>query len=102
METNSFTVPVIDSSKCKRCDLCITVCPTTAIQKVTTNACAKCIGYCLTMQVPCNPVHYVIVYDQCDSCGLCVSSCPHNAIYWFTSPDDNKTQNLDTVNTMMG
>ncbi|MBP6978208.1 MAG: 4Fe-4S binding protein [Lentimicrobiaceae bacterium] len=83
--------------KCKRCDLCTTVCPCSAIQKARSNACAKCIGYCLTMQVPCNPELYVIHYDLCDSCGLCVPSCPHEAIYWFTPPKYDKTLDLDTV-----
>jgi len=97
MERNSFIIPVIDSSTCKRCDFCMTVCPRAAIQKAKSNACAKCIGYCLTMNVPCNPMHYVISYDQCDSCGLCVSTCPHEAIYWFSPPGNDKSKSLDKI-----
>jgi len=76
-------IPVIDVAKCIDCEKCITVCPTNAICKNSSFSCSKCIKYCLTMKVPCNPDHYVFCYEQCDACGLCVSACRVDAIRWF-------------------
>jgi Pyruvate/2-oxoacid:ferredoxin oxidoreductase delta subunit len=75
-------LPVIEVSKCTNCDMCYIVCPKNAIRKVTSNACAKCIKYCISMEVPCNPESYVYDYKNCDSCGLCLMECPSKAIYW--------------------
>jgi Pyruvate/2-oxoacid:ferredoxin oxidoreductase delta subunit len=76
-------LPVIDITKCINCDLCYIVCPKSVIHKVTSNACAKCIKYCISMKVPCDPQNYVIDYKQCDACGLCVSVCKSQAVYWY-------------------
>ncbi len=85
-------VPVIDFTKCKRCKKCIDVCPNNAISMSFNNCCAKCIKYCLTMEVPCHPKEIIFKYEKCDSCGLCVKTCPEDAIYWHETSkmiDDN-------------
>ena len=79
-------VPIIDVAKCIKCDKCIEVCPTDAICKSGDYSCSKCIKYCLSIEVPCNPDHNVFCYEKCDSCGLCVSACSENAINWFKIP----------------
>ncbi len=81
-KTSLKNIPVIDSSKCIRCDKCMIACPTGAIKNATNNTCAKCIKYCISMKVPCNPAHYVFSYKKCDACGLCVIACDVNAMYW--------------------
>jgi NAD-dependent dihydropyrimidine dehydrogenase PreA subunit len=43
-------LPVIDSSKCLKCDECVKSCPNNAIVKNTSPACAKCIKYCIKFQ----------------------------------------------------
>jgi Pyruvate/2-oxoacid:ferredoxin oxidoreductase delta subunit len=75
-------LPVIDNSKCTKCDDCYIICPLGAIVKSSNTACAKCIKYCISMKVPCDPLNYVFCYEKCDSCGLCVSACKSEAIYW--------------------
>jgi len=84
-KTSQKNIPVIDSSKCIRCDKCLIACPTGAIKNATNNACARCIKYCISMQVPCNPSHYVFSYEKCDACGLCFTACTEHALYWFNS-----------------
>ena len=80
------TVPFIDVAKCINCEECITVCPTNAICKQYSYSCSKCIKYCLSLEVPCNPDHYIFCYEQCDTCGLCVTACSVDAINWFEIP----------------
>ena len=76
-------LPVIDISKCRKCDRCLNICPHKAIVKISSPACAKCIKYCISMKVPCSPENYVFCYEKCDLCGLCVSVCKNDAIYWY-------------------
>jgi ferredoxin len=75
-------LPAVDAKKCNKCNTCIGACPEKAIGESSNNCCAKCIKYCMTMEVPCNPEYIVFDYEKCDSCGLCVASCPHEAIFW--------------------
>jgi ferredoxin len=75
--------PAVDLKKCRKCNVCIDVCPEKAILTSSNNCCAKCIKYCITMEVPCSPEYIVFDYDLCDRCGLCISSCPYGAISWF-------------------
>ena len=82
MATNK-KIPVIDYTKCIKCDTCMNVCHTKTIRKEADYTCVRCVQYCRTMQVPCNPNHYVFCYEDCDSCGECVTSCPENAMYWM-------------------
>jgi len=83
IKPNTAQLPVIDISKCTLCDQCLNICPQKAIVKVSSSSCAKCIKYCITMKVPCNPEHYVFCYETCDACGLCASVCKQGAIYWY-------------------
>ena len=82
MEIIKTQLPVIDISKCTNCDQCYNICPTDAIVKASGSACARCIKYCISMEVPCNPESYVFCYELCNVCGLCISACYNNAIYW--------------------
>jgi Pyruvate/2-oxoacid:ferredoxin oxidoreductase delta subunit len=76
-------LPVIDILKCTNCDLCLSICPLHAIIKASSFACAKCIKYCISMNVPCNNQGYVFCYEKCDNCGLCITACENGAINWF-------------------
>lgn len=76
-------VPVIDTLRCTLCGSCMDVCPHNVIEKVRTSFCDKCVRYCVTMDVPCNPNHLIFHYNDCDSCGKCVENCEYDAIYWF-------------------
>jgi Pyruvate/2-oxoacid:ferredoxin oxidoreductase delta subunit len=80
-------VPIINESKCINCDKCITACPKNAICKKANYNCSKCIKYCLSIKVPCNPEHYIFCYEQCDACGLCIPACPVDAIIWYKVPE---------------
>ncbi len=42
--------------------------------------CAKCVKYCSTMEVPCEPARIAICAERCDGCGQCVPCCPNEAI----------------------
>lgn len=68
----------IDKSKCIECGKCISVCPYSAIVKVT----RPCINACKV-----NAIHSdretqkaVITKEKCISCGACVYQCPFGAI----------------------
>lgn len=75
--------PIIEKQLCTNCDKCIAACPTNAIYKENDASCAKCIKYCISMKVPCNPDHYVFCYEHCNACGLCIPACPVDAIEWY-------------------
>ena len=77
-------LPAVDTVRCKKCTICIEACPARAIQSPVNSSCSKCIKYCLTMDVPCNPDYLVFDYERCDGCGICLVSCPHQAIRWVT------------------
>jgi Pyruvate/2-oxoacid:ferredoxin oxidoreductase delta subunit len=81
---SELKLPVIDSLICKNCKKCIEVCPNNAIKAVWKNSCAKCVKYCLTMRVPCNPEKIIFDYEHCDNCGICIETCTENAIYWYS------------------
>ncbi len=74
--------PAIDTTMCTNCKSCIVCCPTKAIQEPLNYSCAKCIKYCMTLDVPCRPAGVIIRYELCDGCGLCILSCPNDAIHW--------------------
>jgi len=75
--------PVLDIEKCRKCRKCIEICPANAIFMSFNNCCAKCIKYCLSMDVPCHPGEIRFSYKFCNACGICIGSCPEKAIYWF-------------------
>jgi len=43
--------------------------------------CAKCVKYCMTYEVPCEPARIAICVERCDGCGLCIPCCPSDAIH---------------------
>ena len=76
-------IPVIDYTKCIHCDECTSFCKKNVVLKASKSACSKCVKYCISMDVPCNPDAYIFLYEQCDSCGDCVRLCSVKAIYWL-------------------
>lgn len=76
-------VPVIDFTKCIKCKECISVCQENAILESSGTNCSRCIKYCLSLDVPCNPDQYIFVYERCNHCGLCIEKCTQSAIYLF-------------------
>jgi Pyruvate/2-oxoacid:ferredoxin oxidoreductase delta subunit len=87
--------PAIDADRCVDCGSCVGVCPNDAIQEPMNFCCAKCVKYCLTMDVPCRPGSVVVCLERCDGCGTCVSACPHEAIAW-SEPGDGRGAGAST------
>lgn len=77
--------PVIDETKCIDCEKCIPVCPENAIYTKPNYSCSRCMKYCISLEVTCNPKHYIINYDKCSACGACFDACPVTAISWIDS-----------------
>jgi ferredoxin len=71
---------VVDNHLCIKCGQCIEVCMDNAIIKMKNQFCSKCIRYCMTIEVPCNPIQYIIDETQCKLCGKCLDLCPVGAI----------------------
>jgi len=82
-------IPIIDPETCISCDKCLEICPHQVISKNNSDVCSKCIKYCISMEVPCNPDFYIFHYDKCDNCGLCIEICPTNSIIWFEKRNQN-------------
>jgi Pyruvate/2-oxoacid:ferredoxin oxidoreductase delta subunit len=77
--------PTIDVEKCTDCRECIPLCPREAIFEPLNVCCAKCMKYCMTLEVDCKREKPAIAVDRCDGCGLCLAACPVGAIAW-TAP----------------
>jgi len=75
-------VPVINYNLCTHCKTCIEICPQGAISNPISFSCSKCVKYCITMEVPCPPDHYVFNYKECNNCGDCIEHCPADALHW--------------------
>lgn len=73
-------IPVINFSKCVKCEECIKACPHGVISRESLNTCSKCIKYCVSFDVPCKENEYSFKYQLCDSCGKCIEACKHQAI----------------------
>jgi len=71
---------------CTGCRACIASCPRGALQEPQDYCCAKCVKYCLTLDVPCTPLAVFLREDLCDGCGKCVPACPEGAIRWEERP----------------
>jgi Pyruvate/2-oxoacid:ferredoxin oxidoreductase delta subunit len=78
--TTSF--PIIDVDRCTDCRECISVCSRNAIFEPLNICCAKCMKYCMTLEVECKREKPAIGIDRCDGCGLCIPACPAGAITW--------------------
>ena len=74
------TIPQIISENCISCGNCISVCSNKAIELTPNFYCARCIRYCMTMDVPCKNDHITIIPELCNSCGDCVEACKNNAL----------------------
>jgi ferredoxin len=72
---------VLDAAKCSSCGMCVSSCPQDAIEEPMNFCCAKCVKYCSTMEVPCEPPRIAICAERCDGCGQCIPSCPSDAIH---------------------
>ncbi len=70
----------IDPVRCTGCKACLAVCPRNALSAAEGYCCAKCVKYCLSMEVPCTPCTSIVCEDLCDGCGLCLPVCPEGAI----------------------
>ncbi|MCL4326091.1 MAG: 4Fe-4S binding protein [Candidatus Thermoplasmatota archaeon] len=66
--------PVIDYSKCIRCDICWTYCPDIAIDKVDGTSYSAPYSQLKKKKVP------KINYTFCKGCGICVNECVSKAI----------------------
>ena len=75
--------PVIDYSKCNRCEKCIEICLLHAIEKIPNSNCDKCVKYCIQEKVTCFPFNYHFRDNLCNSCGDCLKICPEMAIKWI-------------------
>ena len=75
-------LPVVDLARCDGCGQCADVCATGAVRAPNAGACAKCVKYCLSLEVPCSREAHPFSYERCDACGRCVQACPTGAIAW--------------------
>lgn len=79
------TSPRIDQARCDGCGRCVDACPEAALLVRVNTACARCVKYCSSMEVPCHPVRVLLNEERCIGCGTCVAACPSGAI--SASPD---------------
>lgn len=82
--TPALPRPIIDVGTCTDCRECLPVCPRGAIFEPLGVSCAKCVKYCMTLEVDCQVEKPAIAVDRCDGCGLCLAACPVGAIAWTT------------------
>ena len=76
-------LPAIDPLKCTDCRKCVPACPRGAIFEPLNLCCAKCVKYCMTLEVDCRRERPAVAVDRCDSCGLCIDVCATGAITWI-------------------
>lgn len=72
--------PVIDQSRCNSCGICIRNCLAGALLEPSNASCAKCVKYCISIDVPCEPTKVMVLHDRCNGCGTCLTICPQEAI----------------------
>ena len=87
-------IPVLNSHLCTQCGECVSICPENAIVYSSSSQCAKCIKYCISLNVPCDPDYSIIIYEKCNSCGKCVEACKAGAISWQLLEDVDAIQKL--------
>lgn len=74
-------VPIVINERCISCGDCVKFCPQNAIVLKSNFYCARCIRYCMTMDVPCKTTHITIIPEICDGCGKCLVVCKNGAIF---------------------
>lgn len=80
-------VSIINQEKCKKCQMCIKVCPYNAIVKRE----APCEKVCPVDAITKDKENKATInYDKCISCGKCIMSCPFGAI-------NEKTQVIEVL-----
>ena len=68
----------IDESKCKKCKMCMSACPYSAIVKTT----VPCEEACPVGAIHKDETGFASIdFDKCISCGRCISACPFGAVH---------------------
>ena len=69
---------VIDDEKCKKCQMCVNVCPYKAIVKIT----VPCEEACPVGAIKKDETGLASIdYTKCINCGRCISACPFGAVH---------------------
>ncbi len=80
----------IDSSKCKKCQMCLNACPYHAIVKLS----VPCEDVCPVGAIKKDETGFASIdFSKCISCGKCISACPFGAVH-------EKSQMIDILKAM--
>ncbi|HEY3447547.1 MAG TPA: 4Fe-4S binding protein [Myxococcales bacterium] len=79
---NEGRLPAVNPEKCDGCGRCASACPTGAVRVPNAGSCAKCVKYCLSLDVPCSRESQPFAYETCDACGRCIEACLTGALFW--------------------
>ena len=81
---------VIDDEKCKKCQMCVKVCPYKAIVKIS----VPCEDSCPVGAIKKDKTGFAnIDYEKCINCGKCTVACPFGAVH-------EKSQIIDILKAM--
>lgn len=81
---------VIDDKNCKKCQMCVKVCPYKAIVKVS----VPCEDSCPVGAIKKDETGFAnIEYEKCINCGKCIIACPFGAVH-------EKSQIIDILRAM--
>lgn len=82
MSQRAERLPTVDPARCDGCGRCASACPTGAVRVPSADSCAKCVRYCLSLEVPCSRESLPFRYEACDGCGRCLEACHTGALSW--------------------
>ena len=69
---------VIDDTKCKKCQMCVSACPYKAIVKIS----VPCEDSCPVGAIKKDETGFASIdYDKCINCGRCTAACPFGAVH---------------------
>ena len=69
---------VIDDSKCKKCQMCVSACPYKAIVKIS----VPCEDSCPVGAIKKDETGFACIdYSKCINCGRCTAACPFGAVH---------------------